>query len=161
MLGAPLRGGKLSPILAERVAAAVELYRRGGGELVVATGGPTAGEPRAEADAIGEALVERGVPEAAVIVEAESRTTRENAERTAELLRPRGARSVWVVTQPFHGRRAAHLFARVGLSARVWHIADSLEYRHRRRALGWLVREYGAWARLAVANVITPRATPR
>ena len=52
-----------------------------------------------------------------------------------------------VVTQPFHGRRGAWLFRRAGFDAHVWHIDDSVEYRDRRRALRWLVREYAAWAR--------------
>jgi uncharacterized SAM-binding protein YcdF (DUF218 family) len=57
-----------------------------------------------------------------------------------------------LVTQPFHGRRARRCFRSVGLDARVWHLAESVEYRDRRRAIGWLVREYGAWARLAVRS---------
>jgi uncharacterized SAM-binding protein YcdF (DUF218 family) len=85
-----------------------------------------------------------------VLVEDRSQTTAENARFTAELVAPLGVRSVWLVTQPFHARRAALLFRRAGLDARSWHIADSLQYRDRRRALRWLVREYGSWAVLAL-----------
>ncbi|MGN6104959.1 MAG: YdcF family protein [Kofleriaceae bacterium] len=148
VLGAPLDPrGKLTAVLDERVAAAVALWRAGGAPLVVATGGATGG-PRAEAAAIAEALEARGVP--GVLIEDRSRSTAENARHTAALLAERGARRVWVVTQPFHGRRAAHLFRGAGLEPHVWHIADSLEYRDRPRALRWLVREYAAWAALVV-----------
>jgi uncharacterized SAM-binding protein YcdF (DUF218 family) len=82
-----------------------------------------------------------------VIVERRSLTTRDNARLTAPLLAARGVRSLWLVTQPFHGRRGAWLFRRAGFDAHVWHIDDSVEYRDRRRALRWLVREYAAWAR--------------
>ncbi|MBC7974045.1 MAG: YdcF family protein, partial [Myxococcales bacterium] len=58
------------------------------------------------------------------------------------------ARSIWLVTQPFHGRRSLRLFRHAGFDARVWHIADSLQYRDRRRAMRWLVREYAAWVLL-------------
>lgn len=143
VLGAPLRGDRLTPILVERVEAAAHLYHAGGAPVVIATGGVTSGSI-AEADAIAAALRSRGVPH--VIVERASRTTAENARFTAALL-PRGA-TVWIVTQPFHGRRAARLFRAAGLSPRVWHIADSLEYRDRRRALRWVVREYAAWGKL-------------
>jgi uncharacterized SAM-binding protein YcdF (DUF218 family) len=147
VLGAPLGpGDRLSRAGAERVVAAAALWRAGGGRLVVATGGVTGGGRRAEADAMADALRELGVPE--VIVERRSRTTADNARLTRPLLAAAGARSVWLVTQPFHGRRGAWLFRRAGFDAHVWHIADSIEYRDRGRAIRWLIREYAAWARL-------------
>jgi uncharacterized SAM-binding protein YcdF (DUF218 family) len=156
ILGAPLRrSGRLSPILAERVAAAAALYHAGAARLVVATGGITEGAPRAEADAIAEALSAAGVPD--VLVEREARSTAENAAFTARLLAPLGVRTVWIVTQPFHGRRAALLFRRAGLEPRVWHIADSMQYRDRRRAMRWVAREYASWALLA-AKVLARRS---
>jgi uncharacterized SAM-binding protein YcdF (DUF218 family) len=161
VLGAPLRGDRLSPVLAERVAAAVALWRAGGGRWVVASGGVTHGAPRAEGDAIAEALVAGGVPRDAVVVERASRTTAENAARTAELLAPLAATSVWIVTQPFHARRAVWLAQRAGLDARAWWIRDSLQYRDRARAVRWLVREYAAWARLAVAETQRSRRSTR
>ena len=149
VLGAPLwANGRLSPILAERVAAAAELYRAGGAPIVVATGGLTDGAKHPEADAMAEALRVAGVPD--VVVENQSRNTAENARNTARLL-PRGAR-IWIVTQPFHGRRAARLFRDEGFDPHVWHIADSLEYRNRRKAVSWLVREYAAWGVLAMRS---------
>jgi uncharacterized SAM-binding protein YcdF (DUF218 family) len=145
VLGAPLRGDKLTPPLVERVEAAAQLFHAGGAKRVVATGGTTRGAGRSEAAAIAEALHARGVPD--VLVEDQSQTTAENAARTAALI---GACSIWLVTQPFHGRRAARLFRRAGFDAHVWHIADSLQYRDRRRALRWVAREYLAWASLLV-----------
>ncbi len=146
VLGAPLRRDKLTPMLEERVDAAAALWRAGGAPLVVTTGGITRGAARAEADVMAEGLRARGVAE--VLVERTSQTTRENARLTAELLAARGARSVWLVTQPFHGRRAARLFRESGFDAHVWHIADSLHHRDRRAAARWMVREYAAWLAL-------------
>lgn len=149
VLGAPLSPrGELTPILAERVAAAAALYHAGGAPLVVASGGVTHRAPRAEADVLADALRAAGVAD--VLVEARSRTTGGNARFTAELLAPHGARSVWLVTQPFHARRAELLFRRAGFDARAWHIADSVQYRDRARATRWLVREYAAWSKLLV-----------
>lgn len=149
VLGAPLTPhGALTPILEERVAAAAALYHAGAAPLVVASGGTTQGAPRAEADALAEALRAAGI--AGVVVEDRSLTTAENARFSAALLAPFGARSAWIVTQPFHGRRAELLFRRAGLDARVWHIGDSVQYRDRTRALRWLVREYAAWGKLFV-----------
>jgi len=148
VLGASLRRDRLSRVLAERIAAGVELWSAGGAPKIVCTGGMTGGAHRAEATVMAEALVAAGIPASAIVVEDQAQTTADNAAFVAALLPP-GAR-VWLVTQPFHARRAAYLFRRVGLDARVWHIADSLEYRDRRRAVRWLVREYAAWARLLV-----------
>jgi uncharacterized SAM-binding protein YcdF (DUF218 family) len=149
VLGAPLGpGDALTAILAERAVAAAALWRQGGGRFVVTSGGVTQGASRAEADVIADAVRAHGVPD--VLVENRSQTTRENAQRTMELVAPLGVRSVWIVTQPFHGRRAARLFRAAGFDAHVWHIEDSLQYRERRRAVRWLVREYAAWAALLV-----------
>jgi uncharacterized SAM-binding protein YcdF (DUF218 family) len=149
VLGARLTpAGELTEVLAERVAAAVALYRAGGAPRVVVSGGRTGRAPRAEAAALVDALAVAGIAE--VLVEDRSRTTAENARYCAALLAPAGVRSVWIVTQPFHARRAVRLFCRAGLDARAWHIADSVQYRDRRRALRWLAREYGAWAKLLV-----------
>jgi uncharacterized SAM-binding protein YcdF (DUF218 family) len=147
VLGAPLGpGDTLTPILAERVAAAVALWRAGGGRVVAATGGITGGATRPEADVIAAALRAHGIPD--VIIERASRNTLDNARMTRPLLEARGVRSLWLVTQPFHARRSARIFRRAGFDAHVWHIADSVEYSDRVRALRWLLREYAGWLRL-------------
>lgn len=149
VLGARLApDGELTEVLAERVAAAIALYRAGGAPRVIASGGVTGRAPRSEAAAVADALAAAGIPE--VLVEDRSRTTAENARYCAALLAPIGVRTVWLVTQPFHARRAVRLFCRAGLDARAWHITNSLQYRDRRRALRWLAREYAAWAKLLV-----------
>jgi len=147
VLGATLGpGDTLSAVLAERVAAAAALWHAGGAPLIIVTGGVTGRAARAEADVMADALARLGVPD--VVRERASRTTRDNARLTAPLLAARGARSLWLVTQPFHARRSVRLFRRAGFDARAWHIADGLQARDRRRAVRWLVREYAAWALL-------------
>jgi uncharacterized SAM-binding protein YcdF (DUF218 family) len=145
VLGATLGpGDRLTAVLAERVDVAAALWHDRLAPFVVATGGLTGGT-RPEADVIGEALRARGVTD--VVVERVSRSTIENARFTAALLAPRGVRTVWLVTQPFHGRRAARVFRRAGFEPLVWHHDGSLEYQDRVRALRWVVREYAAWGR--------------
>jgi uncharacterized SAM-binding protein YcdF (DUF218 family) len=145
VLGAPLwPGDRITPVLQERVDAAAALWHAGGAPRVIASGGVTNGAGRAEADAIAEALRARGVLE--VVVERDSQTTAGNARCVAAL--GLDVRRIWLVTQPFHGRRAARLFRSAGFEPHVWHIDDSLEYRNRGRALRWIVREYAAWGQL-------------
>jgi uncharacterized SAM-binding protein YcdF (DUF218 family) len=147
ILGAPLAaGGGLSEVGRERVDAGVALWRAEAAPRLCVTGGPSRGG-RTEADAMAEAVLAWGVPEDALRIERQARTTAENASRVAALLCPEGARRVWLVSQPFHLRRARWLFRRVGLEAWGWRIGDSVQDRDPERALGWVVREYAAWAR--------------
>src|SRR5262249_53075019 len=63
-----------------------------------------------------------GVPEGDIRVDRASTSTRTNAKCAAGLLLPEGRRRVWVVTQPFHTRRAKRCFRRAGFEARAWRI---------------------------------------
>jgi uncharacterized SAM-binding protein YcdF (DUF218 family) len=139
-----LPSGALTDVLAERVTAAAHLFRAGAAPTIVVTGGQLPGTPRPEADAMADALRDQGVPASAIFVERASRNTYENARLSAALL-PAGAR-VWLITQPFHARRAARCFRAFGFDVATHHIADSIQYTQRRRALKWLVREYASWA---------------
>lgn len=143
-LGAPVApSGRPSEILAERLEVAAALFHRGGAPLVVVTGGLTRGARRAEADAMAESLAALGVPPAAILVENRSRDTAENAAFVRALL-PTASR-LWIVTQPFHTRRAARYFRRAGFSPRMAYRAAGLQVTERRRAVAWMAREYAAW----------------
>jgi uncharacterized SAM-binding protein YcdF (DUF218 family) len=155
ILGASLRpDDSLPPLAEERVRAGVELYRRGLAPVICVTGGHCArGHEHTVAEAEGMARWVRaaGVPEAALRIDRKATTTQENAARAAELLFPEGRRRVWLVTQPFHLRRALFYFRRAGFDPLGHLIEDSAEHRHGRTSLKWIVREYGAWA-LAAAR---------
>ncbi len=144
VLGAPLSpSGALTAPLEERVRAGSGLWLEGAADLVCVTGGGPPG--RVEADAMAARARELGVARGAIRVERAARTTEENAEFVADLLLAEGRRRIWLVSQPFHLRRARRLFERAGFDAIPLHIEDSLEYRHP-GAIRWIAREYGAWA---------------
>jgi len=141
----------MTPILAERVVAAAALFAAGAAPQLITTGGVTGRAHRAEAEVLRDELVAAGVPRDAITVEDRAQTTADNARFTAALVAP-GAR-VWLVTQPFHAKRAEHLFRGAGLDAKAWHIVDSLEYRDHRRATRWYLREYAAWLKVLASTV--------
>jgi uncharacterized SAM-binding protein YcdF (DUF218 family) len=152
VLGSPLRpDGQIGAALDERVRAGVALWRLGAAPIVCVTGGGPPG--RAEADAMAERALGLGLPAAALRIERASRNTAENARLTAVLLGTDRCRTVWLVSQPFHLRRAAFLFRKVGLEPLAWHVDDSLQYRWPRLGLRWIAREYAACARCAVIEV--------
>jgi uncharacterized SAM-binding protein YcdF (DUF218 family) len=139
ILGAPLVDGVLSDVALERVEAGVELYHRRLAPLVIASGRGEAAPMAARARAL-------GVAEGDLVIEDRSRTTRENAEMTAALLAP-GSR-VWVVSQPFHLRRAVRCFRAAGLAPLPYARLDSIQRRRPDLALRWAAREYAAWLKV-------------
>jgi len=101
---------------ADRVWYAARLYHAGKAPLLVLSGGS---DPRTsvgtEAEAMRELLRDLGVPDLALLLEGKSRTTRENAIYSAELLRSRGIRRVLLVTSALHMHRAKKLFEQQGI----------------------------------------------
>jgi uncharacterized SAM-binding protein YcdF (DUF218 family) len=131
------------------VATGVALWKRGLAPVICVVGGHCPrGYEHTEAEAEGMARWVRaaGVPESALRVDRLSTSTATNAARAAELLLPEGRRRVWLVTQPFHMRRARYHFRRQGFEPMSWRIEGGLQDRAPERALRWIGREYAAWA---------------
>ena len=99
--------------LTRRLDHGIRLFRAGGAPLLVLSGGGAGAVP--EAEIMRRIALARGVPDAALLVEPESRDTVENAWETARLLRPRGASTVVLVSDRSHLPRAALLFRLAGL----------------------------------------------
>jgi uncharacterized SAM-binding protein YcdF (DUF218 family) len=142
LLGCPVRGTALSGTALRRVERTASAYREGLSPAVVVSGGRS-WNGVVEADALGAALVERGVPRDALLLERESRTTHENAVKTARLLLPPGKRQVGIVTCDWHLRRALYCFRRAGFEpVGLGAVSPPLPpFRALLRAL----REHGAW----------------
>ncbi|MDE3197904.1 MAG: YdcF family protein, partial [Acidobacteriota bacterium] len=99
----------------DRCVYAAELYRRLGGVPVFTSGGGGAEVPDGSyAAAMRRALMEEGIPGGAVATEVRSRSTRENAFYSAQLLRERGVKSIVLVTSAYHMSRAAACFRKQG-----------------------------------------------
>ena len=96
----------------QRVLLSVRLWKEGRAPLLVFTGG--SGSTCPVSIAMARLAREIGVPAAAVHLETGSRSTRENAEFSAPLLRAHGVRRVLVVTDRLHMRRASGAFAKMG-----------------------------------------------
>lgn len=145
VLGAPLRrDGNLSLAGRERVEEGARLWHQGLAPLLVFSGG--AAHSAAEAPAMAARAEELGVSPEALLVECESRTTAENAKFTAALLRERGVKRVWVVSQPFHLRRGRRLLRQAGFTALAQAAPDSVQYERPDLAWRWIAREYVAWS---------------
>ena len=114
------------PELLARADAAVTAYKKGLAQNVVVCGGRLPGHKVCEADVMERLLLERGVPEAAILKENESQDTMENMCFAAKLLGGAKGKRVLVVTSDYHLRRALFTARRAGFKAKGF--AAALEH---------------------------------
>ncbi|UJW84917.1 YdcF family protein [Devosia sp. SL43] len=117
VLGAAVIGDEPSPVLVERLRHAQALYDGGQVRSIVVTGGRSPEDDLTEAEASRNWLVTQGVPADAIVLENASRTTIENLQFARIVLAERGLKSVLIVSDPLHMRRAVLIAEREGIAA--------------------------------------------
>jgi len=141
----------------ERLIASIQLYKRGlaGCLLIVGPNVPllkvyTGEDSLSQGEAKRRIAVHKGIPPDSALVSLGATSTWEEAKLTLEQARRRGWRSILVVTDPFHTRRARATFRTVfhksGISVEIYHLPIG---RSEQRVERWWRRELDA---LAVTN---------
>jgi uncharacterized SAM-binding protein YcdF (DUF218 family) len=116
VLGAAQYAGKPSPVLRARLDHALDLWDRHLASLLILTGGTGAGDTTSEA-AVGRNYARKhGVPDSAILVENEGRTTSESMRAVAAMLEVRGLQTALLVSDPFHMLRLRVLARRFGFT---------------------------------------------
>jgi uncharacterized SAM-binding protein YcdF (DUF218 family) len=116
VLGAAQYAGKPSPVLRARLDHALDLWNRRLASLLILTGGTGLGDTTSEA-AVGRTYArKRGVPDSAILVESDGRTTSESMRAVAGMLEVRGLQSALLVSDPFHMLRLRILARRFGFT---------------------------------------------
>jgi uncharacterized SAM-binding protein YcdF (DUF218 family) len=116
VLGAAQYAGRPSPVLRARLDHALDLWNRHLASLLILTGGTGSGDITSEA-AVGRTYAKRhGVPDSAILVESEGRTTSESMKAVAGMLEVRGLQSALLVSDPFHMLRLRILARRFGFT---------------------------------------------
>jgi uncharacterized SAM-binding protein YcdF (DUF218 family) len=116
VLGAAQYAGKPSPVLRARLDHALDLWDRHLASLLILTGGTGAGDTTSEA-AVGRNYARKhGVPDSAILVENEGRTTSESMRAVAGMLEVRGLQTALLVSDPFHMLRLRVLARRFGFT---------------------------------------------
>lgn len=116
VLGAAQYAGKPSPVLRARLDHALDLWNRHLAALLILTGGTGAGDTTSEA-AVGRTYARKhGVPDSAILVENEGRTTSESMRAVAGMLEVRGLQTALLVSDPFHMLRLRILAKRFGFT---------------------------------------------
>jgi uncharacterized SAM-binding protein YcdF (DUF218 family) len=108
--------GGIGPL--DRIVETLRVYRAGKAPLIVISGGnqPWRACVVPEAKSISDVLVGLGIPFSALILETESRNTRENAVNTAAIFKAHGWRTGLLVTSGAHMPRALAVFQKLGIS---------------------------------------------
>lgn len=140
VLGAAAYHVRPSPVFEERIRHGVDLYQRGFAPVLIFTGGYGDGASYSEAEVAARYARREGVPERAILIETLSRTTRENLEQAAALMRQRGLHRAIVVSDPLHMARALRHSGQVGLQA-VGSPTPTTRFRSTRAQLRFLIRE--------------------
>lgn len=105
VLGAAEYNGRPSPVLEARLAHAYYLWTQGMAPYIITTGGKEPGDTYTEAG-VGRAYLERrGVPESRLLEEDRGRTTYESIRNVAALARPRGIKTLLLVSDPLDSAR--------------------------------------------------------
>ena len=116
VLGAAQYAGRPSPVLRARLDHAIELWDRHLASLLILTGGTGAGDTTSEA-AVGRTYARKhGVPDSAIVIETQGRTTSESMRAVAGMLEVRGLQSALLVSDPFHMLRLRILARRFGFT---------------------------------------------
>ena len=116
VLSAAQYTGKPSPVLRARLDHALDLWNRHLASLLILTGGTGSGDTTSEA-AVGRSYARKhGVPDSAILVESEGRTTSASMRAVAGMLEVRGLQSALLVSDPFHMLRLRILARRFGFT---------------------------------------------
>ena len=99
---------------ADRLWRAATLYQSEKAPLLVLSGGSTLAGGLPESQMMAQKLRAFGIPDTALMQEAESRTTRENGQYTEALLERQRINHILLVTSASHMRRASAVFAAQG-----------------------------------------------
>ena len=117
ILGAAVWGNELSPVFRERVNHAINLYRSGRVRKLIFTGGRgNQGEP-AESLAASQYARQSGVPAGDILIEDRSHTTYENLLHAKGVADDHGLKTVLIVSDPLHMKRAMVMARDMGLEA--------------------------------------------
>jgi uncharacterized SAM-binding protein YcdF (DUF218 family) len=117
VLGAAQYVGRPSPVLRARLDHALDLWQRGLAPRLIFTGGTGVGDTTSEAAVSRIYALKHGVPDTAILMENEGRTTRESLAAVSAIMHARQMRTAILVSDPFHMLRLRILSTQYGVDA--------------------------------------------
>ncbi len=140
VLGAAAYDSHPSPVFVARIDHGIALFRAGRVRRLLFTGGYGTGARFAESQVARRYAVARGVPASAILIETRSRTTRQNLDEAARLMRSNRLTSAFIVSDPAHLMRAGWMADTAGIDAQTA-ATPTTRYRGWQARFGFVVRE--------------------
>jgi uncharacterized SAM-binding protein YcdF (DUF218 family) len=141
VLGAAQYVGRPSPVLRARLDHALDLWQRGLAPRLIFTGGMGVGDTTSEAAVSRIYALRHGVPDTAILLENEGRTTRESLAAVSTIMRARQMQTAILVSDPFHMLRLRILSTQYGVNAFTSPTKTSPISANRGQALGYVLSE--------------------
>jgi uncharacterized SAM-binding protein YcdF (DUF218 family) len=141
VLGAAQYNGRPSPVLKSRLDHAVTLYRAKLSPFILVTGGTAKGDRESEAIVSRRYLLSTGIPDAAVVVRPEGRSTVASMDAVGKWLDAHDLKSVLLVSDPFHMCRLRFEARRMNLTPFTSPTTSSPISKSRTRELGFMATE--------------------
>ena len=141
VLGAAQYVGRPSPVLRARLDHALDLWQRGMAPRLIFTGGMGVGDTTSEAAVSRLYAIRHGVPDTAILMENEGRTTRESLAAVSVIMHARQLRTAILVSDPFHMLRLRILSTQYGVDAYTSPTKTSPISANRGQALGYVLSE--------------------
>lgn len=114
VLGAAQWNGRPTDVFEARLQHSLDLYNQGYADWIIVTGGKQEGDAFTEADTAETWLIDRGVPEQAILKETVGRDTWQNMSGARDVARNYNIHSVLIVSDGFHLFRAERMASAVG-----------------------------------------------
>jgi uncharacterized SAM-binding protein YcdF (DUF218 family) len=115
VLGAAQYNGRPSPVLRARLDHALALYRDALAPRILVTGGIGRGDKESEATVARRYLLAQRIPDSAVVMQPQGRSTAASMSAVADWLESRGFHTAVLVSDPFHMLRLRLEARRTGL----------------------------------------------
>jgi uncharacterized SAM-binding protein YcdF (DUF218 family) len=146
VMGAAQYDGRPSPLFAARLDHAIELFHTGVAPWLVVTGGKREGDRTTEAATARAYAIRHDVPEEAILVEDQSRTTLQSIRFVAALMADRELDTAVFVSDPSHMLRVLRMASDEGITGHGSPTRTSPLERDVARRADAIVHELGALA---------------
>jgi uncharacterized SAM-binding protein YcdF (DUF218 family) len=141
VLGAAQYVGRPSPVLRARLDHALDLWQHGLAPRLIFTGGTGVGDTTSEAAVSRIYALKHGVPDTAILMENEGRTTRESLAAVSAIMHARQMRTAILVSDPFHMLRLRILSTQYGVDAYTSPTKTSPISANKAQALAYVLSE--------------------
>ena len=155
VLGAAQYVGRPSPVLRARLDHALDLWQRGMAPRLIFTGGTGIGDTTSEAAVSRVYALSHGVPDTAILMENNGRTTRESLAAVSEIMHAREMRTAILVSDPFHMLRLRILSTQYGVDAYTSPTKTSPISANKAQALAYVLSESIKVPMMIVAHTFT------